>query len=103
MWDCGDSVAVSVEQVAGVNRQAADGDGDIDGQGVAITVGADRSVGEGGEAEFLNFFEVSACSGCDDAFSAERFIGRTHDLAEGCRRDRNVEVLVNDDRRAGEF
>ena len=55
----GDAVGVGVNQVAGMNRQAADAHGAVQIHDVAVAVGADHAVAEGGEAEAANLVQIA--------------------------------------------
>src|SRR5262249_41940873 len=102
-WDGGDAVAVAVEQVAGVDGHAADVDREVDGRDVAVPVRADGAAGEAGELEALDLVEVAAGTGRDEAGGPEGLVGRAHHLAEGRGRGRVVDVLEDDDGRAGQL
>src|SRR5439155_10318852 len=55
-----------------------------------------------GEVQRLDLVEVAAGAAGDEADGAEGLVGGTHDLAEGGRGHRAVEVLEDDDGRAGQ-
>lgn len=101
--DGGDAVAVAVEELAGGDLDAADVDGDVDLQDMAIAVGTDGAVGEAGEAHRLDLIEVAGGAAGDEADGAEGLVGGAHDFAEGGGHDGSVEVLEHNHWRAREF
>src|SRR5208283_5723407 len=75
----------------------------VDRRNVAVGVGTDYAVAEGGEAEAADLVEVARGTAGDDAGGAERAIAGAHDFAERGADGRIVEVLEDDDGGAGEF
>src|SRR5438552_5898578 len=92
-----DDVAVAVQQLAGVDHDAADVDRHVQLHHLAVAVGADGAVGEAGEVQGFDLVEVAAGPAGDQAGGAEGLVGGTHDLAKGGGGDRVVEVLEDDD------
>jgi hypothetical protein len=98
-----DAIEVSVQQIAVEDRDTTDGDGNSDRRDVAISVSANGPVGEGRKPDRRHLIEVASGSRCDQPLCSEGLICRAHHLSERCRRDRFVEILKDDDRRAGQF
>ena len=98
-----DSIGVGVQQVAGADFHAADADGLADRSDVAVGVGTDHAVAEGGETQSADLVEIARRAAGDDAPRAEAAIGGAHDFAESGADRRVVEILKNDDGGTGQF
>ncbi len=78
-----DAVAVAVQQVARMDRNAADMNRDVNVEDMAVTVGADRAAREAREGEVFHLVQVTARAAGDEADRAEGLVRRTHHLTKG--------------------
>ena len=98
-----DSVGIGVQQVAGANFHAADAHRLVHRSNVAVSVGADHAVAEGGETQAADLVEIARRAAGDNTQSAEAAIAGAHDFAESGADSRVVQILENHDGGAGQF
>ena len=94
--DCGDTIAITVDQVARVNGDSANVDGNMDIDDMTVAVRRIGAVAERGESDRPDLVEISCRPAGNQSHCTENFIGGAHNLPKRSSRCRVIQILEDD-------